>query len=74
MKPCTENLDAHSHILVLFYGLNIELQKSSCEERCAVYDALLREGGGGGGGGGGGQEVAMSPIESQLIAVGEHGC
>ena len=30
-----------------------------------VYDALLREGG---------QEVAMPPLESQLIAIGEHGC
>ena len=36
----------------------------------AVYDALLREGGGGGVG----QEVAMPPLESQLIAIGEHGC
>ena len=31
----------------------------------AVYDALLREGG---------QEVAMQPLDSQLIAIGEHGC
>ena len=31
----------------------------------AVHDALLREGV---------QEVAMPPLESQLIAIGEHGC
>ena len=31
----------------------------------AVYDSLLRERG---------QEVAMPLIESQLIAIGEHGC
>ena len=47
-------------IQVLIKNLKRVLVKST-----AVYDALLREGG---------QEVALPSLESQLIAIGEHGC
>ena len=43
----------------------MQISKRVLVKSTAVYDSLLRERG---------QEVAMPLIESQLIAIGEHGC
>ena len=43
----------------------MQISKRVLVKSTAVYDSLLRELG---------QEVAMSLTESQLIAIGEHGC
>ena len=43
----------------------MQISKRALVKSTAVYDSLLREWG---------QEVAMPLIESELIAIGEHGC
>ena len=58
-------LAAHDFNIFLFdTSFNANFEASSCEEHCSLY-ALLREGG---------QEVAMPPLDSQLISIREHGC
>ena len=48
----------------------MQIWKRVLAKSTAVYDALLRERGGRGGG----QEVSVPTLESQLIAIAEHGC
>ena len=43
----------------------MQISKRVLVKSTAVYDSLFKEPG---------QEVAMPLIESQLIAIGEHGC